>query len=62
MPTAADDALLRPLEAAALAGVTPRTLARWAASGLLASVRTAGGQRRYRRCDVVDVSLRNVIK
>ena len=33
-------------------GVTVTTLARWARSGVLPSVPTLGGQRRYRREDV----------
>jgi excisionase family DNA binding protein len=33
-------------------GVTVTTLSRWARSGVLPSVPTLGGQRRYRRADV----------
>lgn len=40
-------------EVAALARVTPTTVARWAESGDLATaLRLPGGQRRYRRSDV----------
>jgi excisionase family DNA binding protein len=46
------DPLLRPETAAALLGVTPRTLAAWEADGLIHAERTAGGHRRY-RCSVV---------
>lgn len=40
-------ALLTPREVAALFSVTPKTIARWNDAGLLASVRTRGGHRRY---------------
>ncbi|WAB10158.1 Cro protein [Mycobacterium phage Gravaillia] len=36
-----------------MAGVNIRTLARWEDSGRLTAQRTAGGQRRYRRGDIV---------
>jgi len=48
-----DYALIRPAEAARLAGVDIRTLARWVADGKLPARRTVGGQRRYRRADVI---------
>lgn len=48
-----DYALIRPAAAAELAGVDVRTLARWEAEGKLHARRTAGGQRRYRRADIV---------
>lgn len=48
-----DDARIRPIEAARLAGVHIRTLARWEASGYLKATRTAAGHRRYRRGDVI---------
>lgn len=48
-----DYALIRPAEAARLAGVDIRTLARWVADGRLAARRTVGGQRRYRRADII---------
>ncbi len=41
--------LLTPREAADLLGVTPHTLARWARSGLIPSLRLPGGNRRYPR-------------
>jgi excisionase family DNA binding protein len=50
--TAADRGLVTPAEAARLAGVTPATVRRWAATGALPSYVTAGGHRRYRVVDV----------
>ncbi|MCB9789093.1 MAG: excisionase family DNA-binding protein [Deltaproteobacteria bacterium] len=41
--------ILTTTEAAALAGVAPTTLKRWADQGLLAFARTAGGHRRFQR-------------
>jgi excisionase family DNA binding protein len=43
-----DDRLLRPREVAALFGVRPSTIARWARSGRLRPLLTPGGHRRYR--------------
>jgi excisionase family DNA binding protein len=43
---------LRLSEAAALLGVSPITLRRWADDGKVASQRTPGGQRRFRREDL----------
>ena len=40
--------LLTPAEAAALFGVAAKTVARWADTGKLTSVRTPGGHRRFR--------------
>ena len=44
--------LLTPSEVAEAFRVDPKTVARWAQAGKLASVRTIGGHRRYRRADV----------
>lgn len=44
-PLATD--LLRPAEVASLFDVTPKTIARWNAAGILAGQRTEGGHRRY---------------
>lgn len=42
----APTALLTPGQAAQMAGVDPKTIARWADKGLLAATRTLGGHRR----------------
>lgn len=47
-----EDDLLRPREVAALFGVRPTSIARWAREGRLSAVLTPGGHRRYRRADV----------
>lgn len=51
-PDPVTGALLYPEAAAKLLGVHPKTLVRWEKHGLLASVRTLGGHRRYRLEDV----------
>ncbi|MGH3376344.1 MAG: helix-turn-helix domain-containing protein [Actinoallomurus sp.] len=49
-----DDDLLTPREVAALIGVTVTTVSRWARAEILKpSALTPGGQRRYRRADVL---------
>jgi excisionase family DNA binding protein len=50
LPT--EDALLSPGEVARLFGISPKTVARWADTGVLMSFRTLGGQRRFRWADV----------
>lgn len=56
MPDETEDSdLLRPVHASRLAGVTTDTLAAWVASGKLAAVFTPGGQRRYRRADILAI-------
>jgi excisionase family DNA binding protein len=52
-PVAPVDRLLTPSEVAALFGVDPRTVTRWAAAGNLNPIRTPGGHRRYRRSEVL---------
>ena len=42
-----DDRLLTPGEVAALFGVDPKTVTRWAAAGRIRSIRTPGGHRRF---------------
>ena len=42
-----EDRLLKPSEAAAVFGVDPKTMTRWAKAGKIRSVRTIGGHRRY---------------
>ncbi|GAB2828883.1 hypothetical protein GCM10027176_36350 [Actinoallomurus bryophytorum] len=44
--------MLRPREVAALFGVRPATIARWARTGQLQPLMTPGGHRRYRASDV----------
>lgn len=46
------DKLLKPTEVAAKFRVDPKTVARWAAKGLITSIRTPGGHRRYREHEV----------
>jgi excisionase family DNA binding protein len=50
-----DDELLRPREVAALFGVRPTTIARWARQGKLQPLRTPGGHRRYSRSGVQQI-------
>jgi excisionase family DNA binding protein len=47
-----DDAVLRPGALAALLGVSPATIGRWASDGYLPCFRTLGGQRRFRWAEV----------
>jgi excisionase family DNA binding protein len=47
-----DDRLLTGREVAALFRVDAQTVGRWARSGRLSSLRTPGGQRRYRESEV----------
>jgi excisionase family DNA binding protein len=42
-----DDALMTPSEVAAIFQVDAKTIARWAETGKLESIRTLGGHRRY---------------
>jgi transposase len=51
-PSDPDEPLLRPREVAALFGVRPATIARWARMGRLQPLLTPGGHRRYRASDV----------
>lgn len=44
-----------PAEVAALFGVDRRTVANWAARGILPCQRTLGGHRRYRERDVAEL-------
>lgn len=45
--------LLTPAEVAVLFRVNTKTVTRWARAGKLATVRTLGGHRRFRRDDVL---------
>jgi excisionase family DNA binding protein len=47
-----EDRLLTPAEVAALFGVAPKTVSRWATAGRLGSVRTPGGHRRFSESEV----------
>lgn len=51
--------LLTPGEVAELLRVDPKTVARWAQAGMLASVRTPGGHRRFSQLQVM--SLRGAV-
>ena len=42
-----EERLLKPSQAAAVFGVDPKTMTRWAKAGKIRSVRTIGGHRRY---------------
>ena len=46
------DRLLTPGEVAALFGVDPKTVSRWATAGRLPSIRTPGAQRRFLESEV----------
>lgn len=46
------DRLMTPGEVAALFRVDPKTVTRWSARGLLPSIKTPGGHRRFREADV----------
>lgn len=56
-PEPKPDDLLKPGEVAAQFRVDVKTASRWARSGKVSSVRTPGGQVRFRR-DVIDALLR----
>lgn len=47
--------LLTPAEVAALFRVDPKTVTRWAKGNKLSSIRTIGGHRRYRACEVYEL-------
>jgi excisionase family DNA binding protein len=44
--------LLTPGEVAALFRVDPKTVTRWAGQGLITSIRTPGGHRRFRENEI----------
>ena len=54
-PIPGEDSLLRPREVAAIFGVRPTTIARWAREGKLSPLLTPGGHRRYRPADIREV-------
>ncbi len=47
------DELIRPKDAMRILHVTNQTLINWEQRGLISSIRTKGGQRRYRKADLV---------
>lgn len=49
---------LTPGEVARMLHVSPKTISRWAAEGLLPCLVTLGGHRRFRREDVQEAALR----
>lgn len=51
-PPPTEDRLMTPGEVAALFRVDPKTVTRWATAGLLGSIRTPGGHRRFWASDV----------
>ena len=51
-PQAAPEQLLTPAQVAAIVFVDPKTVSRWARAGKIPSMRTPGGHRRFRSCDV----------
>lgn len=52
LPDSLDDRLLTPREVAAEFRVDPKTVTRWAKAGMIPSLRTLGGHRRFRESDV----------
>jgi len=56
------DRLMHPGEVAALAGVDPKTVTRWARTGVLPHTTTLGGHRRYRESVVRELLGLNVVE
>lgn len=52
--TRPDSELMTPREVADVFRVSPKTVTRWAKAGLISTVKTLGGHRRFRRADVND--------
>ncbi len=53
-----DNQYLTPKEVALVLHVSPKTVSRWAAQGLLPCLVTLGGHRRFRRQDVEEIARR----
>ena len=49
------EVMLTPAQAAAVFGVDPKTIVRWAEAGKIQSFRTMGGHRRFRERDVYNL-------
>ncbi len=52
MTTQTPERLLTPGEVALMFRVDPKTVARWASSGRVGSIRTPGGHRRFRESEI----------
>lgn len=50
-----DEPLLTPGEVAKKFRVDPKTVTRWAAAGLVGSIRTPGGHRRFRESEIKEL-------
>lgn len=55
------DRMLTPAQVAAMCAVDPRTVSRWAKTGLLPCARTPGGHRRFRE-SVIRAMLREGVE
>lgn len=53
-----DSEYLTPGKVAAVLHVSPKTISRWAAQGLIPCLVTLGGHRRFRREDVEEIARR----
>ncbi len=53
--TSEQEVLLTPAEVASLFRVDPKTVTRWAKAGMLTSIRTLGGHRRYKDSEVKEL-------
>jgi excisionase family DNA binding protein len=54
-PLAGAEPLLSPAEVAEMFRVDAKTVARWARSGRITSIRTLGGHRRYREAEILEI-------